>query len=82
MAVAAGHRIAQRAWRKLRRHQISIELLVTVAIAGALLLGEFLEAVAAAALFLLGERLEARALGRTRVRSPDWWTCCPKKRPS
>ena len=41
MAVAAGHRIAQRAWRKLRRHQISIELLVTVAIAGALLLGEF-----------------------------------------
>lgn len=67
IAVAAGYRIARRAWHKLRRLQVSIELLVTVAIAGALLLGEFMEAAAVAALFVGGERLEARALKRTRL---------------
>ncbi len=67
MAIAAGSRVAQRALRKLRRLKVSIELLVTVAIAGALLLGEFTEAAVVAALFILGERLEARALSRQ-----DW----------
>lgn len=67
VAIAAGSRIASRAWRKLCRTQVSIELLVTVAITGALFLGEFVEAAAVAALFLLGERLEARALRRTRL---------------
>jgi hypothetical protein len=38
VAIAAGYRIALRAWRKLRRQQVSIELLVTVAITGALLM--------------------------------------------
>ena len=67
VAVAAGYRIARRAWHKLRRLQISIELLVTVAITGALLLGEFTEAAAVAVLFVLGDRLESRALRRTRL---------------
>lgn len=66
VAVAAAGRVALRAWRKLRRREIAIELLVTVAVAGALLLGEFWEAAAVAVLFLLGERLEARALRHTR----------------
>ena len=80
VAVAAGYRIARRAWHKLRRLQISIELLVTVGITGALLLGEFTEAVAVAVLFVLGDWNLGR-LSAHGSRFPGWWTCC-LKRPS
>lgn len=66
VAAWAVSRIAPRAWRKLRHREIAVELLVTMAIGGALLLGEFWEAAAVAVLFLAGERVEARALRRTR----------------
>ena len=45
-AVAAGSSIAIRAWNALRTRHISIELLVTVATIGALLIGEYVEAAA------------------------------------
>jgi Zn2+/Cd2+-exporting ATPase len=79
MAIAAGYRIAQRAWYKLRRLPVSIKLLVTVAITGALLLGESTEAAAVAVLFLLGERLEARALRRTRLALSSLVDLLPEK---
>lgn len=65
-ALIAGFDIAQRAWRSLRQRHISIELLVTIAAAGALVIGEYWEAAAVTFLFLFGAYLEARTLGQTR----------------
>ncbi|MEJ2706489.1 MAG: cation-translocating P-type ATPase [Anaerolineales bacterium] len=65
-AVAAGWDIALRAWNGLRTRYISIELLVTIAAGGALLIGEFWEAAAVTFLFILGAYLEARTLSQTR----------------
>jgi Cd2+/Zn2+-exporting ATPase len=65
-AVVAGWDIALRAWNSLRTRYISIELLVTIAAGGALLIGEYWEAAAVTFLFILGAYLEARTLGQTR----------------
>lgn len=65
-ALLAGSDIALRAWSALRHRHISIELLVTIATVGALLIGEVWEAAAVTFLFMLGAYLEARTLNRTR----------------
>jgi Cd2+/Zn2+-exporting ATPase len=65
-AVTAGWDIALRAWNGLRTRYISIELLVTIAAGGALLIGEYWEAAAVTFLFILGAYLEARTLSQTR----------------
>jgi len=65
-AVVAGADIAVRAFRSLRNRHISIELLVTIAAAGALWLGEVWEAAAVTFLFIFGAYLEARTLSQTR----------------
>jgi Cd2+/Zn2+-exporting ATPase len=65
-ALLAGSDIALRAWSALRNRHISIELLVTVATVGALLIGEVWEAAAVTFLFMLGAYLEARTLNWTR----------------
>jgi Cd2+/Zn2+-exporting ATPase len=65
-ALVAGADIAQRAWQSLRQRHISIELLVTIAAAGALVIGEYWEAAAVTFLFLFGAYLEARTLNQTR----------------
>ncbi|CAG0966216.1 hypothetical protein GPROT1_01203, partial [Gammaproteobacteria bacterium] len=57
---------AARAWNSLRSRHVSIELLVTIATAGALVIGEVWEAAAVTFLFLFGAYLEARTLNRTR----------------
>lgn len=65
-ALAAGADIAWRAWMNLRNRAFSIELLVSIAFIGALVIGEFWEAAAVTFLFILGAYLEARTLSRTR----------------
>ncbi len=65
-ALIAGSDIALRAWSSLRSRYISIESLVTIAAAGALVIGEAWEAAAVTFLFLLGATLEARTMERTR----------------
>jgi Cd2+/Zn2+-exporting ATPase len=65
-ALLAGADIARRAWDGLRRRQITIELLVTIAATGALIIGEVWEAAAVTFLFALGAWLEARTMARTR----------------
>jgi Cd2+/Zn2+-exporting ATPase len=65
-AVLAGSDIAWRAGRSLWNGDISIELLVTVAAIGAVLIGEYWEAAAVTFLFTLGAYLEARTMRRTR----------------
>lgn len=64
--LVAGWDIAGRAWFSLRNRHASIELLVTIAAAGALVIGEYWEASAVTFLFILGAYLEARTLSRTR----------------
>lgn len=65
-ALIAVYDIAQRAWYSLRQRHVSIELLVTIAAVGALVIGEYWEAAAVTFLFLFGAYLEARTLGQTR----------------
>ena len=65
-ALVAGSDIAWRAAQALRYGHVSIELLVTIAAGGALVIGETWEAAAVTFLFLFGAYLEARTLSRTR----------------
>ena len=65
-ALVAGQDIALRAWHSLRNRHISIELLVTIAAGGALIIGEVWEAAAVTVLFIFGAYLEARTLNQTR----------------
>ncbi|MCC6896876.1 MAG: cation-translocating P-type ATPase [Anaerolineae bacterium] len=65
-ALLAGSDIAVRAWNSLHNRHISIELLVTIATIGALVIGEVWEAAAVTFLFIFGAYLEARTLSHTR----------------
>ncbi|MBU2487404.1 MAG: cation-translocating P-type ATPase [Alphaproteobacteria bacterium] len=65
-ALLAGSDIAVRAWRALKVKHLSIELLVTVAAVGALVIGEVWESAAVTFLFMLGAWLEMRTMGQTR----------------
>src|SRR5690606_7460299 len=56
-ALIAGWDIAGRAFYALRNRHVSIELLVTIATAGALAIGEYWEAAAVTFLFMLGAYL-------------------------
>lgn len=65
-AVLAGSDIVVRAWANLRNKAFSIELLVSIAFIGALVIGEYWEAAAVTFLFIFGAYLEARTLSKTR----------------
>lgn len=65
-ALIAGLDIALRAFASLRNRHVSIELLVTIATVGALVIGEYWEAAAVTFLFIFGAYLEARTLSQTR----------------
>ncbi|HQE01329.1 MAG TPA: cation-translocating P-type ATPase [Bacillota bacterium] len=65
-AIVAGWRIAQAAWYALRARVVSIQLLVTIAAIGGVLIGDQWEAAAVTFLFALGNYLEARTLDKTR----------------
>lgn len=65
-AVAAGAPTAMRAFQALRAKAFSIDLLVTIAVVGALIIGEYVEAAVVAFLFVFGAWLEARTLEKTR----------------
>ncbi|RCX18080.1 Cd2+/Zn2+-exporting ATPase [Fontibacillus phaseoli] len=63
--VIAGFPIALKAFQALRMRSFSIELLVIVAVIGALYLGEYVESSAVTFLFLFGAFLESRTLEKT-----------------
>ncbi|HMM42252.1 MAG TPA: cation-translocating P-type ATPase [Thermomicrobiales bacterium] len=77
-ALVAGSDIAVRAINALRVRQISIELLVTIAATGALIIGEVWEAAAVTFLFMLGAYLEARTLSKTRAALQDLIELAPE----
>ncbi|VDG96956.1 Probable cadmium-transporting ATPase [Lysinibacillus sphaericus] len=64
--VIAGTPIAWKASQALRMKAFSIELLVTIAVIGALLIGEYVESATVTFLFLFGAFLEVRTLEKTR----------------
>jgi len=64
--VIAGIPIMFKAVKALRMKAFSIELLVTIAVIGALFIGEYIESAAVTFLFLFGAFLEARTLEKTR----------------
>ena len=64
--IFAGIPIAIKAYQALRMKAFSIELLVTIAVIGALSIQEFTESSVVTFLFLFGDYLEARTLEKTR----------------
>lgn len=62
----SGLPIMARAISSLRYKIVAIDLLVTIAIIGAIFIGEYWEAAAVSFLFMLGEWLEARTIEKTR----------------
>lgn len=65
-AFVAGYKIVLSAVRALMTKFISIDLLVSVAAIGAVLIGNFWEAAAVTFLFAIGHALEAATLNKTR----------------
>src|SRR5699024_11154636 len=64
--IIAGLPIAIKAYQALRFKAFSIELLVTIAVIGALINGEYVESAVVTFLFLFGDVLEGRTLAKTR----------------
>lgn len=62
----AGYFIAIKAFQALRMKAFSIELLVTIAVIGALIIGEYVESAVVTFLFIFGAYLESRTLEKTR----------------
>lgn len=62
----AGYFIAIKAYQALRMRAFSIELLVTIAVIGALIIGEYVESAVVTFLFIFGAYLESRTLEKTR----------------
>lgn len=63
----AGVPIAIKAFQALRMKAFSIDLLVTIAVVGAMIIGEYTEAAVVTFLFLFGDYLEGRTLQKTRA---------------
>jgi Cd2+/Zn2+-exporting ATPase len=65
--ILAGYPIAVSAWRALRvNHEITINLLMTIAAVGAVIIGAYTEAGLVMVLFALGEALEGYTAARAR----------------
>ncbi|WP_425457414.1 heavy metal translocating P-type ATPase [Bacillus marasmi] len=64
--ILAGIPIAIKAFQSLRMKMFSIELLVIIAVIGALFIHEYVESSVVTFLFLFGDFLEARTLAKTR----------------
>ncbi|WP_367183379.1 hypothetical protein [Sporosarcina sp.] len=62
----AGIPIASKAFKTARMKTFSIELLVTIAVIRAMLIGEYVESAAVTFLFLFGAMLEIRTMEKTR----------------
>ena len=66
-AIVAGYGIVVKAFRALMVKFISIDLLVSIAAIGAIIIGNFWEAAAVTFLFAIGHALEAGTMNKTRA---------------
>lgn len=78
-AVVAGVPTAIRALQSLRAKAFSIDLLVTIAVVGALIIGERVEAAVVSFLFVFGAWLEVRTLEKTRRSLRDLIDLAPQQ---
>ncbi|WP_425386897.1 heavy metal translocating P-type ATPase [Corynebacterium lubricantis] len=76
--VVAGYQIVKSAIQALRIKNISIDLLVSIAAIGALILGNWWEAAAVTFLFAIGGALEKATLNRTRKALSDLVDAAPE----
>ena len=65
-AVVAGTPVVKKAWSALTARVIGIDLLVSIAAIGAVIIGEYWEAAAVTFLFAIGHALEDATLNKTR----------------
>ena len=65
-AVVAGAPVVLKAWRALTAKVVGIDLLVSIAVIGAVFVGNYWEAAAVTFLFAVGHALESATLNRTR----------------
>lgn len=65
--IVAGIPIAIKAYQALKLKTFSIEMLVTIAVIGAFIIGEYVESAVVTFLFLFGDYLEGRTLEKTRA---------------
>jgi len=63
----AGYPTFLKAWKAARLKMFSIDLLVTIAVIGALIIGEYMESAAVTFLFLFGAFLEGRSMEKARA---------------
>ena len=63
----AGYPTFLKAWKAAYLKMFSIELLVSIAVIGALIIGEYVESAAVTFLFLIGAFLEGRSLDKARA---------------
>lgn len=65
-SLVAGYPIMIKAFQALRMKAFSIDLLVTIAVVGAMIIGEYTESAVVTFLFLFGDYLEGRTLRKAR----------------
>lgn len=65
-AATAGAPVIRKALGAIRYGIVGIDALVTIAVVGAIIIGEFWEAAAVTFLFMLGDYLESRTIEKTR----------------
>lgn len=78
-AIIAGYPIARNAVQEIRYRVFGIDVLVTVAVIGAIFIQEYWEAAAVTFLFMLGSYLESRSLEKTRSSIQTLFDKAPKK---
>ena len=64
--LVGGAPIARTGWRRLRQGSLDMNALMTVAVTGAMVIGEWGEGASTVVLFSLAQLLEARSLERAR----------------
>lgn len=64
--LAGGYEVAAKAWRSVRTLTLNINFLMTVAVIGAVIIGEWTEGAVVIFLFAVAEMIEARSLERAR----------------
>ncbi len=64
--IIAGYEVARKAYYTLKMKVVSINLLVTIAAIGAVIIGEYWEAAAVTFLFTFGDYLQIRTMNKTR----------------
>jgi len=78
LATAVRARILKKAIAAARYRIIGIDALVTIAVIGALAIGEYWEAAAVTFLFSFGAYLEARTIERPGPPSKPFWISLPR----